>query len=434
MAVGCTHHIVQSATWKTMKKVSIFICILIGLIYIQQSKYIQPQKTKEEMDREETLALCNSKEGCLAKNPNAHADWISFSDSNVIPIKGKRPILEKDNNENEEFRIFLFAILAADTNPILLEHFFNHYIKIGLKPQHFLIVLSDEKGILKKEGINHPILLLLKKYHFIGYYYWDEFWSNNNMAIIREKILNQVLKQGIMRDIDWLLEPDADELQIYPEKNLPLFLKKCDNVGINVLYGIWRDRVSQDGHLIDVKSPIGDSIQTHLSNQMPLMCALRTAGKILARRCSIKVSDGKHSIIGKPKNMEIIYLKEMLSVMHYKWVNGVIERLQHKVRMANSQGRLDYRSLEIIEHIESHDLSLDVKTFLDEGICCQSETLITSSSSSSNNEDIMNDFPCDPSTLVPKKSWGYHDATAPWEDDKTIKSVKLNTKSAKSSF
>ena len=95
----------------------------------------------------------------------------------------------------------------------------------------------------------------------------------------------------------------------------------------------------------------------------------------MVRRAVIAVSDGKHKVTGlepsvgvsggshgsglkggakRSEAVEVVYLREVLPVMHYKWVNGLVERLRHKVSMANSQGRVDHRSIEIIDHVQAH--------------------------------------------------------------------------------
>ena len=42
---------------------------------------------------------------------------------------------------------------------------------------------------------------------------------------------------------------------------------------------------------------------------------------------------------------------QVLPVLHFKWVAGVAERLQHKVAQAEGQGRVDARSFAILQHL-----------------------------------------------------------------------------------
>ena len=56
-------------------------------------------------------------------------------------------------------------------------------------------------------------------------------------------------QEGLIRSVslqhDWIVHADMDEHHVYPQVPLSVFLNKCDRSGVNVITGMWQDRVAR---------------------------------------------------------------------------------------------------------------------------------------------------------------------------------------------
>jgi hypothetical protein len=391
--------------------------VFIALAFAVLAYLRTGSQSAADRERSQFAKECESEKGCPFRDPKSHADWVplsrgattaAFSSSTPLPLK---PVFDVPDLPATGGRVVLFGIFAADTAPVLVDHLLRHYLGLGVNPKHLLLVINDESGALLGHNrqddpaiatptTSSPLLQLLEEHGLGGYYYWPGVWSNSNMAIVRQRLLRELRGAKLLTDDDWILELDADELQVFPALDegryggsLPTYLAACDAVGINTLFGVWRDRVAADGFLHAIApatsstsssingaaaASSSSSLAMSLAQQLPVMCALRTVGKIVLRRAVIAVSDGKHKVTGakgedsvesgmgggtsssgggvtklrgwatgssggssddkSPKNkkkkaegVEVVYLEEVLPVMHFKWVEGAMERLEHKV-------------------------------------------------------------------------------------------------------
>jgi hypothetical protein len=232
-------------------------------------------------------------------------------------------------------------------------------------------------------------------------------WSNTNMVRVRLDIFARLEAAGLMRGFDWIVELDGDELQGYPKgvASMPAFFDELERAGFNTVHGVWRDRVTADGSL-QATDP-----RLSLFDQFPVTCSLRVVGKIMARHYDIPVTDGKHTVTPAGHRVARIWDRAThgapgdasLPVWHFKWVDGIVERLHAKVKMARGQtGRVDKSSTAILAYLTQHNNSFDLATLFRRRVCCDAATAKRAGASPTCNDGAELEI-IDP-------VWGHHDA------------------------
>ena len=181
--------------------------------------------------------------------------------------------------------------------------------------------------------------------------------------------------------------------------------------GINVITGVWRDRVALGGGLKEmVASP-------SLFEQFPVLCNLRTVGKVMAYRWWVKVSDGKHKVLEK-QDHHVSYYRTQLNVHHFKWVAGARERLERTEEQARQQGAGGHRTSLMLSHLQEHNgICLGCSEF--QPVCCgPSPDFLRRHTNETGLQAQRNPFTtpegCDVAALQIYGKWGTHDSKAPW--------------------
>jgi len=314
----------------------------------------------------------------------------------------------------------MFGIFALDTSPAMMDQVLRYYFdELAVNPLHTLIVINrdvEHDGPKSSPAALERLALVMAHRGMAGYFFWDGVWSNSNMAILRKSILADMKSQGLLQPSkDWILELDADELQVYPRQwygsslGLPAFVAACEDAGVNAVFGVWRDRLAADGRLHDV------ALDAPLVDQYPVLCNLRTVGKIMIRRGNLEVSDGKHKLMDDGPNSNVtrpVYLRHVLAVLHFKWVKGAVQRLELKVKQARGQGRVDHRSIDILDHLSRHN-GVDVTTFANNSICCGR----AHGAVDPNWNEPLQRLPCDTTRMSSNLRWGSHDSKPPWHEN-----------------
>jgi hypothetical protein len=130
------------------------------------------------------------------------------------------------------------------------------------------------------------------------------------------------------RPTDWFILADQDELQFYRDGLFEL-LDYCDRSGYSYVEGAFVDRLAADGRLGIVRA------NGSIWSQFPLGAFLTgpllgaSVNKIVAVKGNVAVGYGQHQARGSEG---CPVAEHYIPVHHFKWVDGLIDRLQHRIR------------------------------------------------------------------------------------------------------
>ena len=169
-----------------------------------------------------------------------------------------------------------------------------------------------------------------------------------------------------MRRFDWIVELDGDELQGYPKgvASMPAFFDELERAGFNTVHGVWRDRVTADGSLQATDPrPRLRPVPRHV------LAARRRQDHGAPLRHPGDRRQAHGHARGAPRRAHLgprdarAPGDASLPVWHFKWVDGIVERLHAKVKMARGQtGRVDKSSTAILAYLTQHNNSFDLAT------------------------------------------------------------------------
>ncbi|CAL6332099.1 unnamed protein product [Bathycoccus prasinos] len=244
----------------------------------------------------------------------------------------------------------------------LINSFLDYYLNIGLKARNILVTLQMRKTS-KLEDVVRVLDILKGK----GVYY-DIFigeWSSE--ALMFHQAHKLLYCTG---DDDWIIVADSDEFHEYPTRDVNQFLEDLDTKKVNIVNGIFLDRVSEDGLL---KEP---SNKSDIFEQFILGCKLHksfrlgTPKKVMAFKGALRINRGHHRIAlcwfwnrrnyldltpwnsCPPKNLiEMKPYKMRLNVHHFKWMRGQYEATRQKAKVwANTSVGESYNT--VLKHLE----------------------------------------------------------------------------------
>ncbi len=190
----------------------------------------------------------------------------------------------------------LLSCVGVDIELGLLPHFLDHYLGLGVAPDHVHLVLNTADGdtpnfeaadrILDARGIAAGT-------RWIGPYTSDAMWQQ------RRRLQEQVAHTG-----DWIVNADVDELHRYPA-SLGEVSSYLRDGGFGALQGIMVDRLSRDGTLAAVGADMP------LAAQFPVRAdvALSIIGigvshgidgtmKLMMHRGDVFPNRGGHTVLG----------------------------------------------------------------------------------------------------------------------------------------
>ena len=247
--------------------------------------------------------------------------------------------------QKNETRILLSSMVTADSfRPKLIEYFLDYYIRIGLKPRNILLTVQVSYR-------TDPVQLfqLLQKLSSKGVYYdifYGEWSSEALMYHQGHKLLYCSLRH------DWIIVADSDEFHEYPGGNVEHFLRKMDKNGVNAVNGVFLDRVSSDGKLLQLSSSIPLFKRFPLGCRLHLNFDLGTPKKVMAFKGFLRINRGHHRLAlcwfwerrgylhitpwrsCPPDKIDVIKLfKIKLNVHHFKWIDGQLEATKHKAEV-----------------------------------------------------------------------------------------------------
>lgn len=235
-------------------------------------------------------------------------------------------------------------ITAHDFRAFLLETFLDYYIGIGIARQNILLTIQLNSDI-KLELLLNTIDTIER----LGVYY-DVFIGNWSSEALMVHQAHKLLY--CTRPEDWIVVADSDEFHEYPVKNITVFLHRLESKGINVVNGIFLDRISVDGSL---KEP---NKHSHLFTQFELGCSLHrqfnlgTPKKVMAFKGDLRINRGHHRLAlcwfwyrrnyldltpwnTCPPNtpLKVKVYPKRLTVHHFKWMRGQYEATERKAKV-----------------------------------------------------------------------------------------------------
>jgi Glycosyl transferase family 2 len=155
---------------------------------------------------------------------------------------------------------------------------------------------------------------------------------------------------------DWYIIADLDEFQVYP-KSIHSIIEECEKKGYDYIEGYVVDRIAADGRLPDAV------LNKPLEEQFPLGCIFTYAVlggfplKVVAAKGYIDLPPGNHyAKNGKGCPMEEYYIP----VYHYKWLNGMISRIELRANDKLWPGKYKYECQRLVEYYHANNGRINI--------------------------------------------------------------------------
>jgi hypothetical protein len=226
-----------------------------------------------------------------------------------------------------------------------LPHMLDHYRKLGVNS--FVInvhlqhrddpILTEVERVVSEFGCAISSISVGK-------------WSD----ALNEELFNR--SRSASSD-EWFILADLDEFQLYP-RSLPSVFEECERKGYDYIQGCLVDRIAADGRLnellydkpIEDQFPLGSIFTYSVLGGLPL--------KITAAKAHVKILAGNHfarGVLGCP------ITECFVQVNHYKWVSGLIERMEQRSRDEEWKG-LAYKSecCKFVEYYHANNGRIDI--------------------------------------------------------------------------
>jgi len=242
---------------------------------------------------------------------------------------------------------------------VLVSQFIKHYLKVGVRPERFLITVQAEDAA---DPALSQIINVLKQNYITVIYTWigpfttfEKFEAQESMG--RRFVLQQ----------DWVMHPDVDEHQRYPGGLIDSLIKQMDYRGYTVVMGEMTDRVSFDGSLPEINPD--ESLET----QFPLVCDITKAvvggavTKVVLHRGFLMAEEGGYHTLFNWKHTYGRHFKKVrllpvyLQVDHFKWTSEVTPKLKHREKVFKDAGvRWWVQSARLRKFVENGNNMLNV--------------------------------------------------------------------------
>ena len=237
----------------------------------------------------------------------------------------------------------------------VLPHMLAHYRGLGV--DSFLVHVqaeeTDDPVIAQTEAIMR------------------EFWGEIASVTVGEWLHNtnrELYRRAMQaRPDDWFVIADQDELQVYP-RELRSILDECDRRGYEYVEGCFLDRLAADGSFPAVRREESIWRQFPLAGFVSARILAANPNKVVAAKGRVELGPGQHyaNISGSRPGgaggcgcpVEELYVP----VHHFKWVEGVLERLEQRAAFRRERGdRYWEESQRFVDYCRAHGGKLDVK-------------------------------------------------------------------------
>lgn len=241
--------------------------------------------------------------------------------------------------------IRLISCVGVRYDLAMLPHFLQHYLALGVAPQHIHVVLNARPADAEALAQAHEILAthgVAATEEWIAPYTSDSMWAKR-----RE------VQQRVAEASDWVLSADVDELQEYPTA-LPDFLDYCEQKGANCVQGVFIDRLAEGGHLVPIQS--APSIWEQFPVAADVACTIRRGQEgsywygtvnLMASRGGVLPSRGGHHPVNDGTPLYHVLGRRLaqfrgitrpafrfalpLRVHHFKWVDTMQRSVKERL-------------------------------------------------------------------------------------------------------
>ncbi|CAL6339127.1 unnamed protein product [Bathycoccus prasinos] len=249
----------------------------------------------------------------------------------------------EDSTKNPS--IFLSSMLTVDGfRPKLIANFIEHYLALGVVSKNMLFTVQIT-GDTKFEHLEY-LMSILERYEV----YFDIFFGKWSSEALMYHQAHKLLHCTTERD--WILVADSDEFHEYPNHNVTSFLSRMDTHGYNVVNGIFLDRVSSTGSLLELKDDENIFKKFELGCRFHRLFHLGTPKKVMAFRGYLRINRGHHRLAlcwfwvrrnylhltpwaecPPQKHIAIKPFEKRLNVHHFKWMKGQYSATLHKANV-----------------------------------------------------------------------------------------------------
>ena len=141
-------------------------------------------------------------------------------------------------------------------------------------------------------------------------------------------------RQRELYPTDWFVLADQDELQQYPA-GLAETLADCEQAGYDHVRGCFVDRIARDGALrpVDPEAPLEHQFPLGAFLSFPVLNA--DPRKVVAVKGPVVIQKGQHHAL---EGTACPARRHFIQVHHFKWVDGLVERLSKRAAELHAQG------------------------------------------------------------------------------------------------
>ncbi|CAL6334700.1 unnamed protein product [Bathycoccus prasinos] len=232
-------------------------------------------------------------------------------------------------------------ITADGFRPALLNFFVEHYAKLGIKYENMLFTIQ-----ISENSKASNLRILVQKLESLDIYYDIHIGSWTSESLMFHQA-HKLISCTTMKD--WIVVADSDEFHEYPGKNLTTFVEYMDAKGYNFANGIFLDRVSANGSLLETYQIKDLFAEFPMGCRLHLKLSLGTPKKVMIFKGSLRINRGHHRLAlcwfwqqrnqlylspwssCPPKEVDTISpYPGRLNVHHFKWMKGQFEASQFK--------------------------------------------------------------------------------------------------------
>jgi hypothetical protein len=208
-----------------------------------------------------------------------------------------------------------FTVTTLRNGPVdLLPHWLDYYLRIGV--DQFVLCVLREGMESRLEEIHSIIAGLPVTVHLFSN------WTDDRQELVMRRALDEVGCNAR----DWILRCDLDELNEFP---CPIneLARAMDKAGKDAVHGHFIDRVALEGKFAALTAT------PSLAKQYPIECRLTEkilggfTQKIMLARHEVTMHPGHHWASAPSGKHEIGAWRDY-RVHHFKWRDGVLERLE----------------------------------------------------------------------------------------------------------
>lgn len=150
---------------------------------------------------------------------------------------------------------------------------------------------------------------------------------------------------------DWFILADQDELQLYPD-DLSEVIKYCEQRGHDYIRGVVIDRISADGGFPELEDEEKIWQQFPLGGLITYVILGAQIRKVVAAKGGIPLVQGQHFAL---KGRGCPVRDCLVQVHHFKWIKGLIQRLEERVEQFKKGGRPHWvESQRFVSYYYSH--------------------------------------------------------------------------------